>query len=153
VLGLSIALAISFLTTVGRVITSIILFERKPLPSSTRFCSLTALFLAIVRYNPSLNLCSLTKSIDSPSFIVFWATQVGSPWMLLLFSSDLNDLQLAFDFTMLAFTIYNSLSKPRDLKTTLRQTLYRDGILFFLVCIRRHRAIYCACSLRPSCLH
>ena len=150
-LGLSIALAISFLTTVGRMITSIILLERKPLPSSTRFCSLTALLLAIVRYDPSLNLCYLTKS--TKSFIFIWATQVGSPWMLLLFSSDLNDLQLAFDFTMLAFTIYNSLSKPRDLKTTLRQTLYRDGILFFLVCIRRHRAIYCACSLRPSCLH
>jgi hypothetical protein len=70
--------------------------------------------------------------------------------MLLLFSSDSNGLQLAFDITVLAFTIYNSLSNPRDFKTTLRRIFYRDGILFFLVSIRGHRAIYCACSLRPS---
>lgn len=73
--------------------------------------------------------------------------------MLLLFSSDSNDLQLAFDITVLAFILYHSLSNPRDLKTTLRRILYRDGILFFLVSIRGHRAIYCACSLRPSWLH
>jgi hypothetical protein len=70
--------------------------------------------------------------------------------MPLLFSSDSNDLQLAFDITVLASTVYNALSKPRDLKTTLRRILYRDGILYFLVSIRRHRAIYRACSLRPS---
>ena len=148
-LGLSIALAMSFLATMGCTIAYIIIFERKPLPSSIRFCSLTALLLASVGYDPGLNVCYLANS--NKPFIILWATPVSNPWILL--TSDSNDLQLAFDIAVLAFIVYNSLSNPRILETTLRRVLYRDGVLFFLVSIRHHGAIHCACSLRPSLLH
>jgi hypothetical protein len=150
-LGLGIAFTMTFLAVVASTVTSMIALKRKPLPSSIRLCSPTALLLAAVRYDPILNLCYLAKS-TKPS-IILWAAPVRIPWLLLLFPSDSNDFQLAFDITVLAFMIYNSLSNPRDFKITLRRTLYRDGILFFVVSIRRHRAIYCACSLRPRWLH
>lgn len=150
-LGLSIALAISFLTTVSGTIAYLIIFERKPFPS-IRFCRLIALLLASVRYDPGFNVCYLANS--NKPFILPWAVPVSNPWIQLSpFSSDSNDLQLAFDIAVLAFIIYNSLSNPRSLETTLRRVLYRNGILFFLVSIRRHRAIHCACSLCPSSLH
>lgn len=95
VLGLSIALAMIFFTTVGCTIASLIVFE------------------SAVGYDPNFNLCYLMKSAKPTT--VLWASQ------------------LAFDITVLAFTIYNSLSNPRDLKITLRRILYRDGILFFLL--------------------
>ncbi|KAF8499586.1 hypothetical protein F5888DRAFT_1683520 [Russula emetica] len=96
VLGLSIALTMSFLATITSTVASIIYTE------------------PTVRYDPSLKLCYPTKS--SKSFAIIWATPL-----------------LAFDITVLAFMIYNSLSNPRDLKTTLKGILYRDGILFFLL--------------------
>jgi hypothetical protein len=152
VLGLSIALAMSFLTTVGGTIAYLVIFERKPLPSSIRFCSLIALLLASIRYDTGFHVCNLMNS--TKPFVILWAAPVSILWILLSpFSSDSNDLQLAFDTAVLAFIIYNSLSNPRSLETTLRRVLYRNGILFFLVSIRRHRAIHCACSLRPSWLH
>jgi hypothetical protein len=142
----------SFLTTVGGTIAYIIIFERKLLPSSIRLCSLIALLLASVRYDPGLNVCNLTNS--TKPFVIFWTSSVSNPWILPSpFSSDSNDLQLAFDIAVLGFIIYNSLSNPRSLETTLRRVLYRNGILFFLVSIRRHRAIHCACSSRSSWLH
>ncbi|KAI0279522.1 hypothetical protein BGY98DRAFT_1145506 [Russula aff. rugulosa BPL654] len=114
-LGLSIALTISFLSTMAATVASLISFEP-----------------AII-YDPSLKLCLMKES--AKPFIVLWAAP------------------LVFDITVLAFIVYNSLSNPRDLNTTLRRVLHRDGILFFLVSIRRHRATYGACSLRPSLLH
>jgi hypothetical protein len=77
VLGLSIALVVSFLTAVGCTVASIMIYERKPLPSSIPFCSVTALLLAAVGYDLGLNLCYLTKS--AKPFIVLWATPVRSP--------------------------------------------------------------------------
>ena len=150
-LGLSIALIISFIATLACTVASILISERKPLPSSIRFCSPTPPLSANIKYDPILNLCYTLKS--AKPFIIFWATPVGS-WMLLFvpFIFTANGPQLAFDITVLAFTIYNSLSNPRDFNTTLRRILYRDGILFFLVSIRRYRAICCACSSRFSSL-
>ncbi|KAN0107002.1 hypothetical protein V8E52_010604 [Russula decolorans] len=72
------------------------------------------IFESAVRYDPIFNLCYLTKSTETIQATILWASL------------------LAFDITVLAFMIYNSLSNPRDLKITLRRILYRDGIMFFL---------------------
>jgi hypothetical protein len=73
-------MAIVFLATMGCTVVSVIILARKPLPSPIRFCSLTALFLAAITYNPILDVCYLTKS--TTSLIVLWVTPVGSPRML-----------------------------------------------------------------------
>lgn len=83
--GLSIALTLSFLTSVAGTVASIIVFKREPtsLPSSIQLCSLTALLLAEVKYDPILNICYLAKS--ATPFIVLWAIPVGGPYQMLAF--------------------------------------------------------------------
>ncbi|KAI0259229.1 hypothetical protein BC834DRAFT_974468 [Gloeopeniophorella convolvens] len=65
-----------------------------------------------IRWNPIGHMCTLSKS--TPILAAVWAAPMG------------------FEISVLALTLYNALSRPRDSQSALAQALHRDGMLFFV---------------------
>ena len=66
----------SFLATVGFTIASIIDLNRKLPRFPIRFCSLTPLLLAAIKYSSIPKICYVTSS--SLLLVAIWASPVGS---------------------------------------------------------------------------
>jgi hypothetical protein len=105
----------------------IVIWDKSPWAVLGLSTALTATFIATV-LSSLASIIILAPAIQYSAITQIYTVSKSTPASIVLWAAP-----LAFEITVILFTVFNALSLPRDHRTPLRRILYYDGVVFFVV--------------------